>query len=267
MKQKINKLFKIKYLYTGLICIGIIIISVIFIITYFNNTTENYSNISLPINFLSKYETQKFISDDSDDYIKNLTIYDLRARKVNSNNEYIDLITDNCINFSEEEKDKLGFCAKQAKSFFDNGFTWTFALIKDIYEEGFPHTRSNIIFLAPNILKYNNEELIKTLIHESVHIYQRYNSDKMAEYIKNNGYSIFKKKEKKSLIRSNPDLDEYIYKDKNGIEMVAKYKSEYPIGINDTLLSNSSNEHPFEKMAYEIAENYYKSVLTKYKDI
>ncbi len=89
----------------------------------------------------------------------------------------------------------------------------------------------------------------------------------MSEYIKNNGYSIFKKKEKKSLIRSNPDLDEYIYKDKYGIEMVAYYKSEYPTGINDVLLSNSSNEHPFEKMAYEIAEKYYKSVLTKYKDI
>jgi hypothetical protein len=263
MKFKFKKNLNYNYIYIGLFVVSIFII--IITINY-KNTTENYINYNSN-KFLTKKETQQFISDDDDNYIKNLSIYDLRARKTSSSDEYLNLIIENCMDFNKEQKDKLDYCSKKAKTFFNNGYDWIFALVDHIYEEGFPHTRGQVIFLSPNILNYNNEELTKTLIHESIHIYQRFNTDKINEYIKNNGYTIFKKKEKNSLIRANPDLNEYIYKDKNGVEMVAYYKSEYPNGINDTLLTNSSNEHPFEKMAYEIAEEYYKSIMEKYKNI
>jgi len=45
--------------------------------------------------------------------------------------------------------------------------------------------------------------------------------------------------------------------------MVYKYKSTTPTGINDII--PSKNEHPFEVMAYEIAEDYIKFKLSKYK--
>jgi len=236
------------------------------IISSYKKTTENYLDYNSTV-FLTKNETQDFIYNDNDNYIKNLSIYDLRARKCNSAQEYLNLILENCMNFDEEQKNKLHSCSKEAKLFFNNGFNWTFALVNHLYEEGFPHTRDKIIFLSPKILNYDKTELIKTLIHESIHIYQRFNPDIINEYIKNNGYTISKKKEKNSLIRANPDLNDYIYKDKKGIEMIAYYKSEYPKGINDTLLTDSSNEHPYEKMAYEIADDYYKSIMTKYKNI
>jgi hypothetical protein len=108
--------------------------------------------------------------------------------------------------------------------------------------------------------------LIKTLIHESIHIYQRYNKREMDEYMIKNGFEKIRKKNKGELIRSNPDLDEFIYKDKNGIEMKALYNSENPNGIGDIKISHNM-EHPYEYMAYEIAENYYKSLLAKYKEI
>ena len=165
------------------------------------------------------------------------------------------------------QKNKLKICAFQAIKYFNNNYNWTFALTNNNYEEGFPHTRGSVIFLSPIILNYTDNELIKTLIHESIHIYQRYNIEKISKYLSDKGYSISRIKDKNSLIRSNPDLDNFIYKDKNGNELIAYYNSEFPKGINDINLTVISEEHPFEKMAYEIAENYTKKLMLKYKHI
>ena len=256
---------KNKFSYKYLFFIPIIFVIIVFIkITYDNyETYENYEHIT----FLSKEETQDFIKKDDDNYIKNLSIYDLRARKVKTNNEYLSIVIENCLDFDENQKRKLAICAKEAKQFFNNKNDWIFATINNNYENGYPHTRANIIFLSTNVINSNNSELIKTLIHESVHIFQRYNKDIINEYLANNNYQISRKKNKNSLIRSNPDLDEYIYKDKNGTEMMANYSSENPTGINDITIKNLLYEHPFEKMAYEIGEEYSKSLLMKYKDI
>jgi hypothetical protein len=78
-------------------------------------------------------------------------------------------------------------------------------------------------------------------------------------------YTVSRKRETEPLIRANPDLDEFIYKDENEDEMINKYKSETPQGINDII--PSKNEHPFEVMAYEISEDYIKYKLSKYKYI
>jgi hypothetical protein len=49
---------------------------------------------------------------------------------------------------------------------------WVLAKINENYENGFPHTRLGIIFLGKldSMIKTN---LIQTLIHEKVHVYQR----------------------------------------------------------------------------------------------
>lgn len=243
-----------------------IIIAIIVYLIYYNRTYENYENLD-EVSCLSKEETQRFIKEDLDGYIKNLSIYDLRARKAKSNDEYKQKVIDSCLDITAEQKKKLGICAKEARKFFDNNHQWIFACIDNNYEEGFPHTRSTVIFLSPNIINSNDENLTKTLIHESIHIYQRYNKEAMEIYLKKNNYTISRKKPVGSLIRANPDLDEFIYKDEQGRELVAYYSSENPKGINDITLTNYHYEHPFEKMAYEIAENYSKQLLSRYKDI
>ena len=202
-----------------------------------------------------------------DDYIKNMTIYDLRARKVNSHQEYINIIITNVMDFNEEQKEKLRKCAKKASAFFNNGKEWKFALISSVYEEGFPHTREDIIFLSPSVLNFDEKILTKTLIHESIHIYQRYNKSAIDEYMKKNGFEKIRRREKNSLLRSNPDLDEFIYKDKNGNELIAYYNSEFPKGISDIRLNVISEEHPYEKMAYEYADNYMKALMLRYKNV
>jgi hypothetical protein len=83
--------------------------------------------------------------------------------------------------------------------------------------------------------------------------------------LKDNKYIVSRRRDSEPLIRANPDLDEYIYKDNDGEEMIYKYKSTMPKGINDIV--PNKNEHPFEKMAYEISEEYGRFKISKYKNI
>jgi hypothetical protein len=254
---------KIKYIYIGGLIIFILTIIIIIILSksnieHFENENEN-NNI-----YLTREESANIIKNDSDNYIKNLSKYDLYARDVSMPEEYIYKIIDGCLNFTESQIEKLNSCSKIARKFFDNKYTWKFSLINDVYEEGFPHTRADIIFLSPKIVNYDDDALITVLIHESIHIYQRYNKD-INKYLKENGYTISRRRDSELLIRANPDLDEYIYKDRNGNELFYKYKSTMPTGINDII--PAINEHPFEIMAYKISEDYGKLKLSKYKNI
>lgn len=262
-------MIKFYLLITSLI-ITTIIIFILSYIDYNNNYKDKFDNNNKDDNrndnyYLNKEETVNFILNDNDNYIKSLSYYDLIARKVKTSNEYISIIINHCLNFNETQKEKLDKCTKIANSFYYNKYKWKFALIDNVYEEGYPHTREDIIFLSPKIINYNDDALIEILIHESIHIYQRYNRDEMKQYLLLNGYTISRNRETEPLIRANPDLDEYIYKDKNNIEMIYKYSCRNPININDLIKSNNNNEHPFEVMAYEISNKYSSLILSKYK--
>jgi hypothetical protein len=81
-------------------------------------------------------------------------------------------------------------------------------------------------------------------------------------------------------IRSNPDTNNKIYYAPDNAAnaanaamvsdanvMVCLYRNDNPNSINDVIHKNYSMEHPYEKIAYEIAENYYKYNKNKYVDI
>lgn len=253
---------KIKYVYIAGLFIFILTIIIIIILTQSN--IEKYENYGSNV-YLTKEESANIIKNDSDNYIKNLSKYDLYARDVSMPEEYIYKIITGCLNFTEPQIIKLNNCSKIARKFFDNKYTWKFALIDEVYEEGFPHTRMDIIFLSPKVVNYTDDNLIKILIHESIHIYQRYKTTEINNYLKENNYTVSRRRDSEPFIRANPDLDEYIYKDKNGDEMIYKYKSSMPKGINDII--PNKNEHPFEKMAYEISEDYGRFKISKYINI
>ena len=223
------------------------------IISYFVYSSSIIETFKVDTNiYLTQEETINFIRNDTDKFISSLSPFDLEARNVRSPQEYMNKIINDCYNFTDSQKTKLNNCSKIARIFFDNNYVWKFALIGDIYEEGIPHTRTDIIFLSPKIFNYNETDLITILIHESIHIYQRYNKTEMNKYLKDKGYSVSRRRDSEPFIRANPDLDEYIYKDKNEDELLYLYKSSMPNGINDII--PNKNEHPFETMAYEISE-------------
>ena len=220
----------------------IIIIIIIIIICYNVNKyyklyeTKKFINNN-SIYFMTKEETIDFIMKDKDNYIKNMSIYDLYARKVSRHDEYINLIINNCLSFTEEQKNII------KNNNFNNNTFIKIALINNIYEEGFPHTRDNIIFFCPNII--NNYNLNKIIKHELIHIKQRFNKKQYKNYI------ISRKRNTEPLLRANPDLDEYIYKEKNsGLELYYIYSNDKPKGITDIIKINNLEEHPHEIEAY-----------------
>ena len=270
-----------------------------------NNNLANFTENNGHIYFMTYKETSNFLTNDNDRYVRDFSELDLHARNVKTYMEYIGNIEDTAISFSEEEKALLIKCANNADKYFKketykelkygkhiNGddiadIKWIFAntytnhfnnVIKE-YEEGLPHTRENIIFVSKNVLKYDELNLTNTLIHEKIHIYQRYNSKLFDKIIREMGLLELDMKSFKyaKYIRSNPDTTNKIYYDNDGNinsnnddndnVMVYLYRNDNPNGINDVIQNNYSKEHPYEKIAYEIAENFYKNNKNKYINI
>ena len=291
--------------------------------------TDSAVGDSTNIRFMTYKDTANFLAKDNDGYVRNLTELDLHARNVKTHIDYLNNIDDTTVSFTDEEKKLLVKCANNADKYLkDEKFAelnygkhldgkqiadikWIFAntytnYSKDVikeYEQGLPHTRENIILLSKNVLKnnelkeYNELDLTNTLIHEKIHIYQRYNPELFDKIIKEMG---LKELDKKSFrhakyIRSNPDTNNKLYyyakpvatatasssgamdlwntmtgdsggsgakatKDYDEDKvMVCLYRNDKPNSINDVKHKNYAEEHPYEKIAYEVAENYYKN--------
>lgn len=218
-----------------------------------------YMKVVEKIEFLSLKDTQKFISLDEDKFIENMTKYDIYARTQQYMKKiYYNRIYNVCSYFTIYEKYYISYIVEIInKKLINVNIPWRFAKTEGIvYENGFPHTRKDIIFLTSKHLKYTKEKFIKLLIHEKIHIYQRYNKNKMRVYLKKLGYSIHCHKEKFIKRRSNPDLDEYIYKDRNGKIMICEYVNEHPKNLLDINYMNTEYEHPYEMLSY-ISENLF----------
>lgn len=219
--------------------------------------------------FYSKVETAAFLLRDEDGFISSMTISDLYARHVKSHQEYREKSAVNALEFQEDQKVVLEKAVETAQQFFQTisvplidrdrilGILWKFALTKNnTYEEGLPHTREDVIFVTPKLLELPEVQLVKTLIHERVHIYQRIYETQFQEQLKIQGYTVWRERKGYPLIRSNPDVDKYIYQTPKGDIMVTVYSSFQPQHIQDTMQPNSLKEHPYEEIAYQVAEMY-----------
>ena len=64
---------------------------------------------------------------------------------------------------------------------------------------------------------------------------------------------ISRERNSEPLIRANPDLDKYIYKNINtNKELYFIYSSTKPNGITDIIKINNLEEHPYEMEAYNL---------------
>ena len=304
-------------------------IAAVAIAIYYNfsyNIVEKYT-ANAHIYFMTYKETANFFAKDNDNYVRNLSELDLHARGVKTHVEYMNQIEDTAISFTDDEKELLERCAKDADKYLRNenfneldygkhlngndiaDIKWIFANTYTNYfndvikenEQGLPHTRENIILLSKNVLKNDALNLTNTLLHEKIHIYQRYNPEIFDTIIKEMGLKELDRKHFKQAkyIRSNPDTNNKIYYRKKDVSvssvsgildilsggsgssdtdtgdtdydlddvMVCLYRNDKPNSINDVIQKNYSAEHPYEKIAYEIAENFYKNNKNKYINI
>ena len=338
-KIKINKLNRMNemkgmnemnnYTILTILVIAAIAVAIMAIaIAIYYNIVEKYADNATDathIYFMTYKETSNFFAKDNDNYVRNLSELDLHARGVKTHVEYMNQIEDTAISFTDDEKGLLERCAKDADKYLRNenfneldygkhlngndiaDIKWIFANTYTNYfndvikenEQGLPHTRENIILLSKNVLKNDALNLTNTLLHEKIHIYQRYNPEIFDTIIKEMGLKELERKHFKQAkyIRSNPDTNNKIYYRKKDVSsvssvssvldllsggsgssdtgvtgdtdydlddvMVCLYRNDKPNSINDVIQKNYSAEHPYEKIAYEIAENFYKNNKNK----
>jgi len=257
---------KLKILITTIIIILYVILIIYIIYSIFNNTQN--------IVFLNKNELSTFLINDKDNYYKSFHKKDLIVRKVSNIDEYKKKILNSTSNFSIYQKEKIIFCINKLNKILINvkypwfdgkkaiQTTWKFGSIHGYeYENGFAHTRSDLIILPQiNLDNYSQHDLIKLILHEKIHIYQKMYPDDIENYIQHNNYYKFKKRSEIVDSRANPDLNQWIYNNSNNKTLIAMYKSN-PINISDVTFhpsNNDNNEHPFEKMAYDMSESITK---------
>lgn len=292
------------YYYILLISILILVILTVYYIVHLYNSLI-FDDVNNHLYYMTKDETSLFLEYDDDAYVANLSSIDLYARKAITNSEYINFIKNSAASFTYSDREILDKCTKIADELLrkvkidsiskEKNLNYSkYINYKDIatikwvisktsaedsedkiyrYEEGLPHTRKNIIFLSTKVLNYSEDELIKILIHEKIHIYQRYNEKLFKNIINNMGYTEVSINDISTntlkYIRANPDLDKKIYKNINdGNLMLCLYSSDRPNGINDVLIKDYSSEHPYEKIAYEISDYIHNmSKIEIYKQI
>lgn len=251
-----------------LLWIVVIVLSVFLIVTavrpYAKQSNESFIDIATSkVSFMIPREVAAFFQEDEDKYVQSLTQPDLYARKMKSAEDYKNAIVAAAIKFTPAQEERLTKLANDVdKYLIQSGQTklasipWIFAVTKgDAYENGYPHTRKNIIFLSSNDL--DSVDLGNTILHEKVHVYQRHFPEDVQRELQKQGYKPVKLRQDDPLSRSNPDLDEWIYLDPvTKKPMMARYSSSQPSSISDVILDHPAYEHPFEKMAYDVANKF-----------
>lgn len=121
-------------------------------------------------------------------------------------------------------------------------------------EYPYPHTHGRFIMLPESWLEQNmkvggGRATQKTLIHELIHVYQRFHPGEANVYVTRVlGYQAagYLSNSIHGSSRSNPDKNFIIYKDADGQTL----SSEYGEGSK----TKDARDHPFEVMAYYLAD-------------
>lgn len=281
----------IYYYILSLLIITLVILTIYYIYSVYTSVSFENGKNDKHLNYMSYEETVRFLESDEDRYVAKLSPIDLYARKVSSKEEYINIIKGEATHFNKGDKLILDKCTKKADELLRNinintissesnldyskylnykdiaNIKWVLAITRSDngskYEDGLSHTRKHVIFLSQDVLNYSEDEIIKLLIHEKIHIYQRNNEALFKTIIYNMGYAESTdgqeiSQDKLRYVRSNPDVNNKIYKNINtGELMICLYTSDKPKNINDIIIEKYSMEHPYEKIAYEISEHIY----------
>lgn len=159
---------------------------------------------------------------------------------------------------------------------------WKIAVLKSSAESGFPHTQADVVCMPLSYVQARcgsssrrKASLAKTLLHEKVHVFQRLQPDRTREIVRLLGYRALNSSEAERKVnrdllarsRANPDLDGILYeKTDSGCVPLSVYNSDAPVDLGDatTVCANATHdhrktpppqyEHPYEHMAYEVAE-------------
>ena len=220
--------------------------------------------------FLSKSSLYNILSSNKS-YFRRFNSLDMKARKINSLKDYYLIIWEACTTFERRDVKKI----KKASQMVDDilyqigneieGFDgmkasrmrWKIGCIRGRrYEGGYPHTVKNTVVIPKNLMtNISMKKLVRILLHEKIHIYQRKYKKDMKRYLTSNGFILVKNHKK---MRANPDTDGKTYRKGQTIYQCL-YRSSNPSKIDDAG-AETELEHPYEEFAYQI-EEYVKLVF------
>jgi len=227
-----------------------------------------YCTCGESVRFFSRKDLASFIANDSDGYIKTLNKQDLRDRSCKTQSEYKLKYINNIIEFTLLQKERIKRYVRQASEFlrtvrspFISNYhmmkiPWVFARTTMLLETGHPHTRQGVIFLPENSLDRPDINIVRTLVHEQIHVYQKMYRNKFVYSLLHNGYKIIGRMSDATRM-SNPDVDDRIYRHPSGRIMMWKRDSK---DWKDALY-----EHPNELIAYKVAQQYFSQAESNLK--
>ena len=222
--------------------------------------------------FLTNSETQELLNRDADHYYQSFNKTDLKLRKSKSLAEYLEKISDSASEGGEENKEKIVDCIGRINKKLQPGMKegvdmrkfvemeWRIGFTGNtFYENGLPHTRTNVIILNnQDIEKKSITDLCRLLIHEKVHVYQKTYKKEFSKYVDQHFEIAGEKKKQPEDVPANPDTDKFIYKRKNTGEILQGRYREKPKHFRDIAFTDDDHtkEHPNEYVAYAL-ENLY----------
>jgi len=247
-------------------CILILILVCVLCVYIWSGPHEAYNRRYY--HFFTKEQTKNFFAQDKDNYIQDLTDLDIKAQRSKSKQDYQQKIILSADDFTQDEKKKLERAMQQADRALETieltGFDgkkasklpWIVALTRGkVYEDGLPHTRENVIFLSDKIFDSTEKQLARIMMHEKIHVYERLFPNDMQKWLKQNGYTRYKKWKTFKRARSNPDIDDWVYLSPDKKPMLVEYTSTTPNTIHEVRYPDGhdyTTEHPNEVLAYQL---------------
>ncbi len=166
-------------------------------------------------------------------------------------------------------------CAERAPRLL-KADAWRVAFLREgaaAAENGWPHTHGDVVCLPSDFFASGGRDFraqVETLVHEQVHVYQRRFPREAGELVRAWGYRPAEPRYQAPLKRSNPDLDGVEYADTRGVVTLQLYRSARPSSLADSAPAAfrysaeegrwrplkdamGGQEHPWERMAYEVA--------------
>ena len=209
---------------------------------------ESILEVKFPLSNPSKHEDKDLLLSLKT-RLKN-SICDPDQKIINKISKFISMIK---LNISNIQLNNNFYHGINLKKFLD--LKWNIGFVcNNKYENGLPHTRNNIIILNRQKLDMDSDKkIMKTLIHEQIHVYQKQYPNEVLKYLQNNNFTKIKEREENDNIRANPDLDNFIYQDENYNTYKAVYNNN-PNSIEDITYypyNEQYYEHPNERMAIE----------------
>lgn len=143
---------------------------------------------------------------------------------------------------------------------------WSYMKTIDL-ENNFPHTHGNVILIPQPLMGFEYNRLLKVIVHEFVHVFQRMEPILTSRYIEWLGFKPHSKREAYDYnMRLNPDTNNIIYCNEEGCVELMVYSNASPTSLLDThniridggdvfkIKSDSKTEHPYEYMAYYLTD-------------